>query len=139
MLSERYRLEIHWDSVSYDRDGICFFKNAYFSGPVLSNMLALQPNDSIMLDFYKQYFVLVPKPFIGKFSWGEVIHTEGKIFLKDARLEHADLLNKVPTLNNNDYMVIDTEEHEEATHRFNLFYKTFIVKDTGDEYNFRDK
>lgn len=139
MLSERYKLELHWNGLNYDKDGVCLFTGAYFSGPAINNALPLQANDHIMLDFYRQYFVLVPKPYIGKFSWGEVIYKENKIFLRDSKLENTDLLNKVPKLNSNDYLVIDTENHEEAIHSFNFLYKTYVIKETGDEYNFRNQ
>jgi hypothetical protein len=40
-LSDRYRLEIHWKSLSYERDGLCKFDGAYFSGPALQDALRL--------------------------------------------------------------------------------------------------
>jgi hypothetical protein len=33
--------------------------------------------------------------------------------------------------------VIDTSNHEMAIHRFNLTYRTYVVKESGDQYNFR--
>ncbi len=64
LISERYRLEVHWKKVIYEREGVCNLKGAYFSGPALSDAEEVQSNDEILLDFYSQYIVLVKNVYV---------------------------------------------------------------------------
>jgi hypothetical protein len=140
MLSERYKLELHWFNARYDNPGVCLLSGAYFSGPALQDAVKLNNNDYIMLDFYSQYLVLVSNVFTAKLSWGEVSYKDNKIIrLSDATMSHDTELNKVPKLCNNDYLVIDTSNHEVSKHRFNLLYKTYVVNGDSELYNFRSK
>lgn len=139
-LSERYRLELHWQQLVYDSPGICKLVNAYFIGPALSDAEKINDNDFIMLDFFKQYVVIVSNVYVAKLSWSTVVYkNDGKIYLNDAIISHDTELNKVPKLNNNDYLIIDTAGHETAQHTFNLVYKTYVVNETTQLYNFRGK
>jgi len=139
-LSDRYRLEFHWDSVRYDYAGMCFFERAYFSGPVLQEALRLNDEDHIMLDFFSQYLVLVRSVYVAKLQWkGVNYNTDGRIYFKEVFMSHDKELNKVPKLNNTDYLVIDTKGHEVARHTFNLVYKTYVVNTDTQLYNFGDK
>lgn len=140
LISERYRLELVWDKVKYEREGVCKLFNARFRGPALSIANEIKPNDSINLDFYRQYFILVKNPYVAKLSWGEVVYnSDNTVTLKNAKISHDTELNRVPTFKNTDYVVIDTKDHEEAVHGFNLVYKTYVVSEEGDEYDFRSK
>ncbi len=56
-VSDRYRLELHWDKVEY-KQGVCTFTGPYFSGPALQEALKLNHKDHIMLDFFSQYLFL---------------------------------------------------------------------------------
>lgn len=140
LLAERYRLELHWDKVIYDNPGECKFVNARFKGPALQDAARLQENDHIMLDFFSQYIIFVKNVYVGKFSWGGVeYNADRSITLKDAKLTHDTELNKVPKLNDTDYLVIDTSGHEEAMHQYNLLYKTYVIDNNSELYNFKEK
>jgi len=136
-LSERFRLELHWKKAIYEQDCLCLFKGAYFTGPALSEALQLNNNDFILLDFFKQYFLVVNEVYVGKFSWGKVTYNpNGTISLSKAILFHDNALNKVPKLKDSDYLIIDTSNHEVEKHPFNPVYKTYVVNETTNLYKF---
>ena len=134
LLSERYRLEIHWESLVY-KEKVCLFKNAFFSGPALSSANKINPGDSILLDFYSQYIKFVRGVYVGKFSWGEVEYNNSSALLSNAKLVQEEL-SSVPKLKSDDYLVIDTSNHEEAIHAYNPTYKTYVVNNEIGCYNF---
>jgi hypothetical protein len=131
-LGERYKLELHWEKVKYEQDGMCKLIGAYFSGPALSNAEKIIDNDSIKLDFFTQYLVFVKNVYIGDLFWNEVVYNGKKVILKDAKITHDTELNKVPKLKDTDYLVIDTSNHEMALHAFNLLYTTYVVSEGGE-------
>ena len=134
-ISEMYTLELRWQKVFYEQDNFCRFKEAYFSGPVLKIAREIPSNDFIMMDFNKQYPIIIKGAYVAKFSWEQVEYKKGKVFLKNAIMKH-DKLNKVPKLKNRDFIVIDTENHEEAVHRFNLVYISYVINENYEIYNF---
>lgn len=137
LLSEQYRLELRWDKAFYEKDGICELKNARFSGPVLSIANAIQPNDHIMVDFYKQYVILVDNVYVAKLSWKDVNYNkDNTVGLTGCYLTHDTELNKVPKFKDTDYIVIDTKNHEEAVHAFNLVYTSYVINEDGVLYKF---
>lgn len=136
LMSEMYRLEIHWEKALYNNEGICELNNAYFSGPVLNKAAKIKDNDNIMLDFFSQYISLAKSVYVGKLSWGEVVYSENKVFIKDAILTHESELNRVPQLKNDDYLVIDTANHEGHLHYTFPTYKTYVITAGDDLYNF---
>ncbi len=137
ILSERFRLELKWKKAIYEMPGVCKLENAYFCGPALVEALQLNNNDNILLDFYGQYLILVKNVYVAKLSWGEVIYNSNNtITLKDAMITHDTELNKVPKLRNNDYLVIDTQDHVVEKHAFNMVYKTYVVNETTNLYRF---
>ncbi len=136
LLSERYRLELHWNDVKYDQEGICLLVGAYFSGPVLSSAEKINSNDHIMLDFYSQYVEFVTSVYVAKLSWNEVVYEGKSVFLKNAVLEHDSELNSTPQLKRTDYLVIDTKNHEMETHQYYLVYPTFVISCENDLYKF---
>lgn len=139
-LSDRYRLELHWQEVIYEKDGLCKFVGAYFSGPALQEALKLKESDHIMLDFYHQYIVLVRNVYVAKFSWkGPQYQKDGTINFKEAYMSHNTELNKVPKLSNKDFLIIDTKGHEIQDHPFNLVYKTYVVNEDTQLYRFGGK
>lgn len=140
ILSDRFRLELHWKSTTYERDGVCKLTDVYFSGPALIEADKINDNDSIMLDFFQQYFILVENTYVAKFSWREVVYNKnGTITLKNACITHDTQLNKVPKLLDADYLIIDTMNHETETHRFNPLYKTYVVNTDTQLYKFGGK
>ena len=136
-LGEKYKLELHWEKVKYEQDGLCKLIGAFFSGPALSNAEKINDNDTIKLDFFTQYLIFVKNVYVGDLSWGEVLYNDKKVILKDALITHDTELNKVPKLRDTDYLVIDTSNHEMAVHQFNLLYTTYVVSEGGEPYNFR--
>lgn len=137
-LSDRYRLELHWKSVSYEREGLCKIDGAMFKGPALSEALKLNDNDHIMLDFFSQYIYLVRNVYVAKFSWAGIVYNEdGSISLDNTSIMHDTELNRVPKLNNDDFLIIDTKGHDVEDHPYNLVYKTYVVNKDTNLYNFR--
>lgn len=139
LISEMFRLEIRWEDVSYNKDGVCFFKNAYFTGPVLKQALKINEKDHILLDFYSQYLALVKGVYVGKFSWNGVEYTKdgNSVLLKESKLEHEKELNRVPKLNKDDFFVVDTSDHTTELHNTFLVYKTYVINNDNDLYRFK--
>ena len=137
LLSERYRLELHWDKAVYEQPGMCKLDKAYFYGPALSDAIKLRDNDFIMLDFFRQYFVIVSNVYVAKFSWGQALYNDdGTISLGNAYITHNTELNRVPQFKNGDYLVIDTQDHDTSNHIYSLVYKTYVVNDDKNLYKF---
>lgn len=138
LISEMFRLEIRWESVVYERPGVCRFKGAYFTGPVLQVAQKLNEKDHMLLDFYSQYIQLVKGTYVGKFDWEGIEYSEDgtKIFLKKASMVHEAELNSVPNLNSHDYFAIDTSNHVVEQHSKNLVYKTYLINPDNDLYRF---
>jgi len=138
LLSEQFRLELRWQEAAYDQAGICRLKGAYFTGPVLQVATQIQPNDSMLLDLYSQYIMLVKGAYVVKFLWGDVVYSDdgSKVFLANARLEHELDLNSTPTLDPLDYFVIDTSDHEISIHHQHLVYKTLLINSNNTLYRF---
>lgn len=137
MISERHRLELHWDKANYEKEGLCKLNNAYFSGPALAMAQKINGNDSINLDFYRQYLVFVNNVYVAKLSWGEVVYNDDKtVTLKNAIISHDTELNRVPKFKDSDYIAIDTKKHEVETHNFYLVYDCFVVNESGEMYSF---
>lgn len=136
--SEKFRLELKWDKALYLKEGECFLEGAFFTGPVLQIAQRINEDDFMMLDFYSQYISLVRGSYVAKFSWKEVTYSEDgfKAFLKNAILSHDSELNNVPTLEENDYFVIDTGDHTLGKHNFNMLYKTVLVNIDNNLYRF---
>lgn len=121
----------------YENEGVCKLTEATFSGPALAEALKLNDNDHILLDFFEQYIVLVENVYVAKFSWGEVTYVkDGVILLSNTFITHSTELNKVPKLKDSDYLIIDTSNHEVATHPFNLVYRTYVVNEDATLYKF---
>lgn len=134
---ERYRLEVHWKSAMYEQDGICKLVDAYFCGPVLNEAQQIANNDSILLDFFEQYYLVVNNVYVARLSWKEVKYNPDKtISLEGAIITHDTELNKAPKLNNSDYLVIDTKGHEVENHHFHPVYKTYVVNNDTQIYKF---
>lgn len=117
----KYRLELHWDSVEYNRDDVAVLKGAYFEGPVLKEAAQLNEEDSIVLDMTSQHMIFIPDFYQSTLWWKGVEYKEGRIYLKEAWIK-GKYVNSIETLRNNDWLLIDCKEHEMATHVFHLVY-----------------
>lgn len=137
LLSERYKLELHWKEAVYEKEGVCKLKDAYFSGPALRIAQKINGNDNINIDFCRQYLIFTKFVYVAKLSWGNVVYNkDGTVSLKNAILLHDTELNKVPKFKNTDYIVINTENHEENVHHFNLVYESYVIDENGVLYKF---
>ena len=96
----------------------------------------IEANNTMRLDFFKQYFILVSNVYIGNLSWGEVIYKEDKIYLLDCKLTHASELHKVPKLSDRDYLIIDCKNHDREIHSFYPTYKTYVSNEDTQLYTF---
>lgn len=134
-VSERYRLELHWSKAKYELDQEAILKGCYFSGPVLSEVFKLNQEDYIDLDFAGQYILFANFYYISRLSWKGVNHTPEKIKLSNVILKSKNL-NVVPKLKNSDYIVIDTQSHEDQKHLYNLVYPSYLIHKDGVIYNF---
>jgi hypothetical protein len=137
-LSEMFTLEIKWDKVVYESDEHCELIDAYFTGPALSVAQKIEGDQHIMLDFREQYPIITKNYYVAKFSWKNVTYNkDNTIGLSNAYLSHVKDTYKVPRLKGSDYIVIDTENHQEHVHAFNLVYRSFVVNGNFEMYNFR--
>ena len=135
-VSERFRLEIHWKKVIYDQEGVAKLEGCYLSGPVIKEVAKMEQKDTISLDFGNQYVIFTPNYYVARLSWEGVRHTPHRIYLDNAILKNK-FLNSVPNLNYNDYIIVDTKNHEDDKHQYHLSYPAYLIKFGGEIYNFR--
>lgn len=135
-IATRYELKLSWDKATYTTPGVCVLIGAKFSGNALKIAMAIPNDDRIQLDFYKQYFSVVTGVYVAMFRWGEVTYKDDVVLLDNARIIHDAQLNTAPKFKNSDYIVIDTQDHEEAVHQYNFVYKSFVVNEDGQLYKF---
>lgn len=137
LLGEKYRLELHWSKIKYNK-GLCRCSGAYFSGPALQFAEKIEPNNFLLLDLFKQYFMFSKTVFIVNLSWDEVEYKSDNMIIKlsNVFLKHELELNKVPKLNNKDYIVINTKNHDRSTHHLFPTYEGIVVNEFGEAYNF---
>lgn len=140
LLGEKYRLDISWDKAIYDQPGVCRLIGAKFTGPVLNFAEKIQPNDQMLIDFYKQYYVQAKNVYIATFKWGTVNYKGNNIvLLDDCFLIHSTELNRVPVLKSSDTIVVDTKGHDRETHSYFLTYNAYVLSKDNQVYNFIDK
>ncbi len=124
---EKYRLELHWKSVEYNRDDMAVFKGAYFEGPVLKEAAELVEEDSLVLDMTDQHSLLVPNYYQAILQWKGLRYEDARIYLKEAHIK-GKYVNSIDTLKNDDYILIDCREHEMAIHIYHLVYWAEVRK-----------
>ncbi len=117
----KYRLELYWDKVEYNREDVAVLKGAYFEGPVLQEAAQLNEDDSLVLDMTKQHMIFIPDYYQSTLSWKGVEYKDNRIYLKEAFIKGKHV-NSIETLKNNDWILIDCHEHEQDTHVFHLVY-----------------
>lgn len=135
MISEKFRLDIRWEEVKYKTEGVAIIKNCYLCGPVLKEVVQLNEKDHISLDFVNQYVILVKNFYIATLYWEGIKYSLDKIFLNKARLENRNI-NAVPNLKKDDYIAVDTKDHNEENHMYHLTYPAYVLKVDGSLYNF---
>jgi len=138
LLSEKFKLEITWRKVLRPKAGIMYLVDAYFSGPALDQAEKINDNDHIQLDFVSQLTTLIKSVYVAKLSWGEVTYNKDKtIGLKNVAITYDELLKGIPNLEDKDYLVIDTKNHENEKHIYNMFYPAYVVNKDNGFYNYR--
>lgn len=134
---DRYRLEIHWDSVTYYNDRTAILNGAKFFGPVLKNAAQINSPDHIDLDLTPQHMVVLDSYYIVRLSWEEVSYnSDGTISLLGAKITN-DYLKSLHKLCNDDFIVVDTEKHEETTHVYHLVYDSQVIRSNKEPYVYR--
>lgn len=136
-ISERYKLEIHWQDVRYEKE-IAFLSGCFLSGPVIKELDRLNEIDYIKLDFGNSYIVFVKEFYVATFSWRGTKSVDNKILLDDVTIKNKHI-NSVPQLNNDDYIVIDCENHENEKHQQFMSYDAYLIKGSGERHNFAAK
>jgi hypothetical protein len=134
---EKYRLELHWEGVSYHTDQVARLEGAFFSGPVLKNALRLEAPDFIDMDLTPQLLTLLDGYYIIRLDWQGVKYSEdgSKIHLAGATLTNT-VLKEFHKIEDSDHIVIDTEKHEEKTHAFHLVYDSTLVRSDSEPYKY---
>ncbi len=109
----KYRLELHWTSVSYNRDDVAVLQKAYFSGPALKDAEQLREEDNLILDMTEQHLIFPPMDdfYQAILDWKGVEYKGDKIFLKEAFIK-GKYVNSIETLEDKDWIVIDCKEHD---------------------------
>lgn len=141
LISEKFRLELHWKSVIYSQKGRCEVKDAYFTGPALQIAQRINDKDYILLDLYSQYLILVKGAYVLRFEWEGTSYKndENKVYLSNCYITHTEDLNLTPKLKPEDYFVIDTSSHESSIHKYSLVYKTLLIKEDHSRYKFNNE
>jgi hypothetical protein len=138
LLAEKYRLELHWKKVLRPEAGIMHLTEAYFSGPALADADKINNNDTIRLDFCSQMIILVKNVYVADLHWGEVVYNKNNtISLKNAMLKYDPNIKGIPNLEAKDYLVIDTSDHENERHLYNLLYPAYVIDRDNEKYNYR--
>lgn len=139
LCKDKYRLDLHWDDLEYQSESVIVLKAAKFSGPVLTQALKLEAPDFIDLDLTPQMLTVLDSYYIVRLSWDSCEYLEdGTISLVGATLTNP-LLATVHKLKKIDFIAINTEKHEEATHAFNLVYESQVLKEDQTPYDYRKK
>lgn len=135
LLSEKFRLEIHWDKSIYNQDGVVKFEECYLSGPAVKEVEQMNQKDSITMDFSNQYRIFINDFYTAIFFWDGVRQTSEKIYLYNVMLKNK-YMNSVPRLKDDDYIVVDTKNHVPEKHPFFLIYPSFLIRADGELYKF---
>ena len=133
---DRYRLELHWDKLEYHDDSTARLIGAKFKGPVLRNAQQIQAPDFIDLNLTPQLLHVFDSYYVVRLAWAGVeYNSDGEVLLNGATLVN-DSLKTLHKLIDDDYIVVDTEKHEEATHANHLLYDSQVVRADRKPYRY---
>jgi hypothetical protein len=134
LCKERYRLELRWEGITYHDEQTAVLTGAYFTGPVLKEAQQIQSPDFIDLDLTKQHLLVFDSYYIVRLSWEGVEYcSDGTVALQEAVLSNK-LLRSLHNVEDKDYILINTEKHEEELHAYNLVYDAEVMKETEEPY-----
>jgi len=128
-------LELRWDRIEYLNDRVAALVGAYFGGPVLGDTARIDAPDFIDLDLTPQLLTLLDSYYIIRLDWDKVEYAGEKIFLGGARFTN-NVLKELHKLQNDDYLLINTEKHEEEVHAYNLVYESQVVRADNKPYEY---
>lgn len=135
---QKYKLELHWSGIEYLNGTIAKLVGAYFCGPVLKDAAQLEAPDFIDIDLTPQLLTLLDSYYIVRLDWDKVEYSGDNIILGGARLTN-NVLKDFHKLQNDDYILINTEKHEEETHAYHLVYESQIIRADNQPYSYKDK
>ncbi len=128
-IKEKYKLGLRWSGLDKNKEDVCSLFGACFFGGAVKDAI-IKDNDSIVIDFTPQYSKIISKYYFVTLRWGSVNLSREKIYLRDVYLT-GEYVSKVSNIDKTDYILIDTEEHEEDVHMFNLVYKAQVLNNEG--------
>jgi len=133
LIKDNYVLGLYWSSIEKISDDVCVLNGSYFSGAAIKNAKQINDADSIVIDLTPQYSNIISSFYFVTLEWNGVRYIDNKVYFGEARLK-CDNINLISKLHNSDFIVIDTEKHEESVHMYNLVYKGFVLNKEGKEY-----
>lgn len=129
-IKEKYKLYLTWTNLDKNKDEVCSLYGTCLSGPVVKDILDIKDNDHITIDFTPQYSKVISSYYFATLHWGSVNKEREKIYLRDTVLV-GDFVNTISNLDKKHKILIDTEDHEESVHMFNLVYRGYVVNQEG--------
>lgn len=133
VVKDKYRLELHWSWIEKPQESICVLRGGFFSGPAIKNAHKITAPNSIDIDLTPQYTKIISKYYFASLHWNDVEYRGDIVLLKDCTLI-SNFINDISNIDNTDYILIDTENHEEKVHNYNLVYRGALVNREGKEY-----
>ena len=109
----KYRLELHWSDVEYNKDDVAVLKGAYFSGTVLKHAARINEEDHLLLDMTKQHVIFPPMAdyYHAYLYWQGVEYKDDKVYLKKAWVR-GKYVNSLEKLEKGDWILIDCKGHD---------------------------
>jgi hypothetical protein len=134
-IKEEYELYIEFENIEYVTDMISRLQGAFYYGPLLlTNLVQIDEEDSIILDFSHQHKIISPDPdaYMVELSWKGLEHLEdGKyIKLKECLLKYKKL-GVLKDITPDNFILIDTFNHREETHSRYPTYKSWLLSQEG--------
>ena len=138
-IKDKYKLELRWDSLNYQSTYSCFLNGCYFQGPALKIAAKIGAPDKITLDLTPQIAKIISSYYLVTLFWTSVEYTgDSRVNLGNARLDCLDIA-EIHKFKDTDFIVINTEMHEEDKHAFNLVYPSHVVRMDNKIYDYGDK
>jgi hypothetical protein len=134
-IKEKYRLELRWDKIIKEKDDVCRIEGAYFTGPVMAEVNEIQPNDRIVLDVTPQFSTIITSYYFMTLYWKDVRYLDSNVYLGDVTIQ-GDFVSSFSGLDSKSHIDIDTENHEESVHIYNLVYKARLMDKNGKEVRY---
>ena len=135
----KYKLVLSWEDIEYKSDNEAFVKNPVFSGPAMSLASQINDGDTIDLDITSQHILVLGYWDIINFKWSKVLSQDSSQAVMDFGIFTSPEMTKVRLFESDDILLIDTENHEDEKHQYNLVYKTVVAKKDESPYNYKSE